>query len=156
MLGSGVGTAVGAITSGAINRAIDTQNAKKELENACEKNGQILDKKTNECRDMTEAEKKLADEKKKAKEEKIARKAERKCLRRAGKNVGRDAIASGITKTEVDGQYAAEELGECLEWDEETGEATGNTIAGKAIAKKFNENGIKPANDATKQDKESE
>ena len=34
MLGSGVGTAVGLVTSGAINRAIDTQKAKKEADKA--------------------------------------------------------------------------------------------------------------------------
>ncbi len=152
MLGSGVGTAVGAITSGAINRAIDTQNAKKELENACEKNGQILDK--NECRDMTEAEKKLADEKKKAKEEKIARKAERKCLVRAGKKAVREGIASGFTGTDFDGDDAAENAGECLKWDDEKDEFSGQSIAGKAVAKKFNENGITPkdrAQDETQQ-----
>lgn len=36
MLGSGVGSAVGMVTSGAINRAIDTQKAKKELKTECE------------------------------------------------------------------------------------------------------------------------
>ncbi len=36
MLGSGVGTATGLIASGAINRALDTQKAKKELKTECE------------------------------------------------------------------------------------------------------------------------
>ena len=50
MLGSGVGSAVGLITSGAINRAIDTQKAKKELKEECKnqpgkewKNGKCVD-----------------------------------------------------------------------------------------------------------------
>ena len=34
MLGSGVGTAVGLVTSGALNRSLDTQKAKKELDDA--------------------------------------------------------------------------------------------------------------------------
>ena len=42
MLGSGVGSAVGMISSGAINRAIDTQKAKKELK-AAEKAQQVSD-----------------------------------------------------------------------------------------------------------------
>ncbi len=42
MLGSGVGTAVGALTSGAISRAIDTKKAKDALEDACKENGQVL------------------------------------------------------------------------------------------------------------------
>ena len=42
MLGSGVGTAVGALTSGAISRAIDTKKAKDALEKACEDKGQVL------------------------------------------------------------------------------------------------------------------
>lgn len=37
MLGSGVGTAVGLVTSGAIGRALDTQNAKKAVKEECEK-----------------------------------------------------------------------------------------------------------------------
>lgn len=57
MLGSGVGTAVGAITSGAIGRAIDSQKAKNALDDACTENGQVLDKKTGKCRDMTAQEK---------------------------------------------------------------------------------------------------
>lgn len=39
MLGSGVGTAAGLITSGAINRALDTQSAKKDLRAECELQG---------------------------------------------------------------------------------------------------------------------
>ena len=47
MLGSGVGTAVGLVTSGAINRAIDTQKAKKDLKQECEDQGGTL--KDGEC-----------------------------------------------------------------------------------------------------------
>ena len=36
MLGSGIGMAAGAITSGAIDRALETQKAKKELDQAKE------------------------------------------------------------------------------------------------------------------------
>lgn len=44
MLGSGVGTAVGLITSGAINRALDTQKAKKALKKECNAQGGKLKK----------------------------------------------------------------------------------------------------------------
>jgi len=52
MLGSGVGTAVGLITSGAIDRSLKTQKAKKDLKKECEtlggtvKSGKCVDKKT--------------------------------------------------------------------------------------------------------------
>ena len=39
MLGSGVGTAAGLITSGAIGRSLETQKAKKEAKNECESQG---------------------------------------------------------------------------------------------------------------------
>lgn len=42
MLGAGVGTAVGAITSGAIGRAIDTKKAKDALQDECEKAGKTV------------------------------------------------------------------------------------------------------------------
>lgn len=48
MLGSGVGTAVGLVTSGAIGRALDTQKAKKDLKSECESQGGIL--KNGECK----------------------------------------------------------------------------------------------------------
>ena len=54
MLGAGVGTAVGAITSGAIGRAIDTKKAKDALKEECEKAGQKL--KDGKCVDMTQEE----------------------------------------------------------------------------------------------------
>lgn len=132
MLGSGVGTAVGAITSGAIGRAIDTKKAKDELKQACKKNGQIFDSKLDECRDMTEAEKKLAEEEEKKKEERLQRKAERKCLSRVGKNIGRDALAKGFTKnmTEEDGAKYADDIEEC--WDDE--EDGPQTLTGKIIS----------------------
>ncbi len=56
MLGSGVGTAVGALTSGAIGRAIDTKNAKDALESACTQEGKILGD-DGKCRDLTPEEK---------------------------------------------------------------------------------------------------
>lgn len=49
MLGSGVGTAVGLVTSGAIGRALDTQKSKKDLKKECKeqektfKNGECVD-----------------------------------------------------------------------------------------------------------------
>jgi len=53
MLGSGIGTAAGLISSGAINRAIDTQKAQKALKEECEaqqgkawKNNQCVDDNT--------------------------------------------------------------------------------------------------------------
>ncbi|MFQ6759780.1 MAG: hypothetical protein ACLRFM_00010 [Alphaproteobacteria bacterium] len=55
MLGSGLGTAAGAFTSGAIDRAIDTHKAKNALEAACNKKNQILgdNGKCEECQDGT-------------------------------------------------------------------------------------------------------
>jgi len=49
MLGSGVGTAVGALTSGAIGRAIDTKKAKDALEEECKNQGKVL--KDGKCED---------------------------------------------------------------------------------------------------------
>ena len=49
MLGAGVGTAVGAVTSGAIGRAIDTKKAKDALKEECEKAGKKL--KDGKCED---------------------------------------------------------------------------------------------------------
>ncbi len=51
MLGAGVGIAAGAISSGAINRAIDRTKAEKELKDACSDQGMKLDKKTGKCID---------------------------------------------------------------------------------------------------------
>ena len=42
MLGSGLGTAAGLISSGAIDRALDTQKAKKELKEECEAQGMTM------------------------------------------------------------------------------------------------------------------
>ena len=56
MLGSGVGTAVGALTSGAISRAIDTKKAKDALESACTQEGKIMGD-DGKCRDLTPEEK---------------------------------------------------------------------------------------------------
>lgn len=55
MLGSGVGTAVGLITSGAINRALDTQKAKKELKDECKSQDMVM--KNGKCVEKTEEEK---------------------------------------------------------------------------------------------------
>ena len=52
MLGSGVGTAVGLISSGAIGRALDTQKAKKALD-AAEKAGALKDQESNGDEDQT-------------------------------------------------------------------------------------------------------
>ena len=64
MLGSGVGTAAGLISSGAIDRALDTQKAKKELKKACEEQdgkklnikGECVDKNTNSNEDSDDDE----------------------------------------------------------------------------------------------------
>ncbi len=55
MLGTGIGTAVGAFTSGAVSRMIQSEKAENALEDACSKNGQVLD--NGKCRDMTDEEK---------------------------------------------------------------------------------------------------
>lgn len=76
MLGSGVGTAVGALTSGAIDRAIDSKKAKDALEDACADKGQKME--NGKCVDLTdeekaekEAEEKAAEDKCKAKGKKM-------------------------------------------------------------------------------------
>jgi len=64
MLGSGVGTAVGLVTSGAIGRALDTQKSKKDLKNECEEQNMVV--KNGECVKDEKAEK---EEKKKESKE---------------------------------------------------------------------------------------
>ena len=54
MLGSGLGTAAGALASGAIDRAIQTKKAKDALEEECEKAGKTV--KDGKCVDMTDEE----------------------------------------------------------------------------------------------------
>lgn len=76
MLGSGVGMAVGALSSGAITRAIDTKKAKNELKDECTENGMVLDKKTGECREMTAEEQEKADKKAEKDKEKSDKKEE--------------------------------------------------------------------------------
>ena len=70
MLGSGVGTAVGALTSGAIDRAIDSKKSKDALEQACADKGQKME--DGKCVDLTDEEKAEKAEKDKAAEEKAA------------------------------------------------------------------------------------
>ena len=75
MLGSGLGTATGLLTSGAIGRALDTQNAKKELKNECEDQGMKL--KDGKCVEKSESEKeedKVKATKEKEKEDKKVQK----------------------------------------------------------------------------------
>jgi hypothetical protein len=62
MLGSGVGTAAGLITSGAINRALDTQKAKKELKEECDKQPDMVFK-NGKCITKVEAEEQAKDPK---------------------------------------------------------------------------------------------
>ncbi len=76
MLGSGVGSAVGMISSGAINRAIDTQKAKKELDEE-----RILQDKPT----LKEEEQARKDEIKKKEEEKKAAEKEKKEAEKANK-----------------------------------------------------------------------
>ena len=76
MLGSGVGSAVGMISSGAINRAIDTQKAKKELDEE-----RILQDKPT----LKEEEQARKDEIKKKEEEKKAAEKEKKEAEKAKK-----------------------------------------------------------------------
>ena len=52
MLGSGLGTAAGLVSSGAIDRALDTQDAKKDLKEECEKAGKKMQ--NGKCVDNTE------------------------------------------------------------------------------------------------------
>ena len=55
MLGSGLGTAAGLIASGAIDRALDTQKAKKELKEECEAQGMKMQ--GGKCVEKSESEK---------------------------------------------------------------------------------------------------
>ena len=62
MLGSGVGMAVGAVTSGAIDRAIESHKAERAVDQAkCEKDGGTWNKFLGKCRDADEAKKTRAD-----------------------------------------------------------------------------------------------
>ena len=86
MLGSGIGMAAGAITSGAIDRALETQKAKKELKEAQE--GDKADKKAERqaAREEKKAEKEEKKEERQAareenKEEKEEKKEERQAAR---------------------------------------------------------------------------
>ncbi|MCQ2581584.1 MAG: hypothetical protein MJ170_01210 [Alphaproteobacteria bacterium] len=49
MLGSGVGTAVGAFTSSAVNRSIDTTKAENDLRKSCKESGMKYDAKAGKC-----------------------------------------------------------------------------------------------------------
>ena len=94
MLGSGVGMAVGALTSGAIGRAIDTQKADKEL---CEaKDGMKWSSFRNECVEDDSAEK--AAKKAERQEARQERKEERQTARDArkeAKNIEKACKQSG-------------------------------------------------------------
>lgn len=59
MLGAGVGVATGAITSGAIGRAIDTQKAKKALKDAEREQAEINDKAVSSSKSETSSDTKL-------------------------------------------------------------------------------------------------
>jgi hypothetical protein len=68
MLGSGLGTAAGLITSGAIGRALETQKAKKDLKEECEsqpgmklKDGKCVEKTDDEKAKEVEKEQKAQD-----------------------------------------------------------------------------------------------
>ena len=87
MLGSGVGMAAGAVTSGAISRALDTQKAKKALEEA-ENGDEPTDKKSEEQAER-DAKKEARQEKKDAKKEKQADKKSEKQTERDAKKEAR-------------------------------------------------------------------
>ncbi|MBR5904025.1 MAG: hypothetical protein IKZ49_00650, partial [Alphaproteobacteria bacterium] len=70
MLGSGVGTAAGLISSGAIGRALDTQKAKKDLKNECKAQGGIM--KNGECHSIKTAVEKVEQKAKEAKDKVIS------------------------------------------------------------------------------------
>lgn len=82
MLGSGVGIAVGALTSGAISRAIETKKAKDALEDACKENGQVL--KDGKCVDKEpdDTDEDSADEEDENEEESLT--PEQKCTQSGG------------------------------------------------------------------------
>lgn len=89
MLGSGVGSAVGMISSGAINRAIDTQKAKKELDEERILQDKPTLKEEEQARKdeikKKEEEKKAAEKAKKTKEKtEKKQKAEEDCGKRGG------------------------------------------------------------------------
>ena len=84
MLGSGVGTAVGALTSGAISRAIETKKAKDALEDACKENGQVL--KDGKCVDKEpdDTDEDSADEDEEDENEEESLTPEQKCTQSGG------------------------------------------------------------------------
>ena len=95
MLGSGIGMAAGAVTSGAIDRALETQKAKKELKEAQE--GDKADKKAERqaAREEKKAEKEEKKEERQAareenKEEREANKEERQAAREEKKEEKED------------------------------------------------------------------
>jgi len=71
MLGAGVGTAVGLITSGAIDRALETQHAKKDLKEECEKQGGTV--KDGKCVEGNDDTNKKSETKKEEHEEVVAK-----------------------------------------------------------------------------------
>jgi len=94
MLGSGVGMAVGALTSGAIDRAIDTQKADKEL---CEaKAGMKWSSFRNECvEDDSEEKAAKKQEKEEARQEKREERQTARDVRKEAKNTEKACKQSG-------------------------------------------------------------
>ena len=105
MLGSGIGMAAGAISSGAINRAIDTQKAKKELETL--EAGDQPDKKAERQAEREERKEERAEERTEKQAEKEEKKAERK-EERAEKKAERQAEREERKEENADKKAAAE------------------------------------------------
>lgn len=123
MLGSGVGTAVGLITSGAIDRALDKQKALKDLKKECEAQGKKL--KNGEC---------VADEKAAKKAEKETDKAPKETQgaatdsAAAGTSDSTNAEVKDIKEKKQDGltQDVKKEMDKTVESSQEKAKATAN------------------------------
>ena len=87
MLGSGLGTAAGLVASGAIDRALDTQKAKKEYKEECEK---TIGKKwkNGKCVDKTE--------------EEIAKEQEKQCKKDGNEWVNGECLSSDNNSSNVE------------------------------------------------------
>lgn len=105
MLGAGLGTAAGLISSGAIDRAKDAREAKNEAKDACEKagkhwyNGKCNDQSRQEKRDERREQKEA--ERNAKKQERAERKAEREDKRAAKKTEKNNTTNTNKTETKT-------------------------------------------------------
>ena len=140
MLGSGVGMGVGAITSGAVGRAIETQKAEKALDKAkCEdESGMKWNSVLGKCVEDNSAEK--AEKKAERTQEREERKAERAQNREEKKNANKD---NNKTESEKPSDDKDQENAKKAEPDtfglKSKCESSGGTYSGNVCICKFNQ-----------------